>query len=99
MESKLWCFLVGTFFAASALVGFNVKATSVIQFSAATYSVTEGTNQVVITVQRSDDLDTVVSVDFTTTNLSATAGLDYLDVVTNLTFHWGRPIRPSRFPS
>jgi dienelactone hydrolase len=66
-----------------------LNATSVIQFSATTYNVTENTQTVEIQVQRTNDVDTVVNVDFATTNLNATAGLDYLEVTTNLTFHAG----------
>lgn len=76
---------------ALGLAIFNLSAASVIQFSATTYNynVKEGTGQVEIIVQRTNNLDTVVSVDFATTNVSATAGLDYLDVATNLTFAVG----------
>ncbi len=76
--------------AAFGLAALNLSAASVIQFSAWTYNVTEGVNaQAEVVVQRTNDLDTVVSVDFATTNASATAGLDYLDVATNLTFGAG----------
>ena len=67
-------------------LGLRLQAASIIQFSATTYNVTEGASQVEIAVQRTNDLDTIVSVDFTTTNLTATPGADYLDVSTNLTF-------------
>ena len=70
-------------------LGLSLHAQSVIQFAATTYNVTEGTSQVEIIVQRTNDLDTVVSVDFATTNLSATAGSDYIDVATSLTFPAG----------
>jgi dienelactone hydrolase len=75
------------------LAALDLSAASVIQLPATLYSVTEGTSQVEINVQRTNDLDTVVSVDFTTTNLSATAGLDYMDVATNLTFGVGETNR------
>jgi hypothetical protein len=70
-------------------LGLSLHAQSVIQFSATTYNVTEDTGQAEIIVQRTNDLNMVVSVDFATTNLSATPGLDYLDVATNLTFGAG----------
>src|SRR5262245_34667911 len=66
-----------------------LQAASVIRFSASTYLVTEDTPQVAVVIQRANDLETVVGVDFSMTNLSATAGLDYLDVATNLTFAAG----------
>jgi dienelactone hydrolase len=72
-----------------ALVSLRLQAASDIQFSATSYNVTEGASQVEIAVQRTNDLDTVVSVDFTTTNLTATPGADYVDVSTNLTFRAG----------
>jgi hypothetical protein len=68
------------------LLGGPLQAASIIQFSATTYNVTEGMNQVEIAVQRTNDLDTVVSVDLATSNLTATAGADYLDVSARLTF-------------
>jgi hypothetical protein len=68
-------------------LGLSVQAQSLIQFSASTYSVTEGvSDQAEVAVQRTNDLDTVVRVDSATTNLSATAGADYLDVSTHLIF-------------
>jgi hypothetical protein len=67
--------------------GVLLHAQSVLQFSAATYNVTEGTPEVTILVQRTNDLDTLVSVDFATiTNGAAVAGVDYLEVSTNITF-------------
>ena len=65
----------------------SLQAQSVIQFSAVSCRVTEETSQVDIIVQRTNDLETVVSVDFTTTtNGTAMAGADYVEVSTNLTF-------------
>ena len=74
--------------AAFGLAALNLSAASVIQFSASTYNVTEGVNaQVEVAVQRTNDLDTVVSVDLaTTTNGTATSGADYVGVSANLTF-------------
>jgi dienelactone hydrolase len=69
-------------------LGLPLHGASVIQSSASTYNVTEGVNaQAEVVVQRTNDLDMVVSVDFaTTTNGTATAGADYVEVSTNLTF-------------
>jgi len=49
----------------------GLQAASTIQFSAITDSVTEGASQVEVAVQRTDALDTVVSVDFNTAQLAA----------------------------
>ena len=85
---------VGTLGLPSAIGGLllltlclSLQAQSVIQFSAVSCRVTEETSQVDIIVQRTNDLETVVSVDFTTTtNGTAMAGADYVEVSTNLTF-------------
>ena len=71
-----------------ALAGFAlaVNGASVIQFTGRTFNVTEGSTTAEITVQRANDLETVVTVDVATTNLTATPGVDYLDIATNLTF-------------
>lgn len=84
--------------AAFALVAVDIFGASVIQFSATSYPVTEGAGPVSIAIQRTSDLDTVVGVEFVTTNLSATAGLDYLDVVTNVTFGAGETNRVIAVP-
>ena len=62
---KLQSHLPGLLLAFVALSGTALlHAQSVIQFSASTYNVTEGTPEVAIVVQRTNDLGTVVSVDF-----------------------------------
>jgi len=64
---------------------------SVIQFPIATIiNVTEGTGQVLISVLRTNDLDSVVSVDYASTNNTATPGIDYRDVAGTLTFAAGQ---------
>ena len=50
----------------------GLQAASTTQFSAITDSVTEGASQVDVAVQRTDAVDTVVSVDFATTHLTPT---------------------------
>jgi hypothetical protein len=71
-------------------LALRLGAQSVIQFTAPTYNVTEGTPQVEVIIKRVLQLDTVVSVDFATvTNGTATAGADFVEVVTNLTFGVG----------
>jgi hypothetical protein len=63
-----------------------VQAASTVQFSATTYTVAENAGAATITVQRQDDTDTEVSVDYATANGSATAGLDYAATNGTLTF-------------
>jgi dienelactone hydrolase len=83
-----------------AAIGFSLTAhgQSAIQFSASSYNVTEGAPEATICVQRNNDLDTVVSVDFATTNLTATAGADYTEVSTRLTFLAGETNKLVRVP-
>jgi len=50
---------------------------AVLQFSGATYSVAENAGSVLITVTRTDNTTGVVSVDYATSDGSATAGSDY----------------------
>jgi hypothetical protein len=63
-----------------------LHAASVVQFSATTYNATEGALPLALVVQRSGDPNTVVNVDLATSDLTASAGADYLNVSTNLTF-------------
>ena len=61
--------------------------TSTIQFSSATYSVTEGNTNATITVTRTGAHDTSATVHYASTNTgSATAGTDYDAVSNDLTF-------------
>jgi len=71
---------------ASAVV---VQAASTLQFTATSYSVAEDAGTVTLTVQRLDDTISVVSVDYATTNGTATAGLKYTAVSGTLTFTGG----------
>ena len=72
------------------LLNLTLQGQSVIQFPGGTsLTVTEATNQFLIAVQRLSDLETVVSVDYASTNLTATPGADYLDVAGRLTFAAG----------
>lgn len=67
----------------------DLHTASIIEFSASEYRVTEGTPEVLVIVQRIGDLETEVSVELATTNFTATAGLDYVQVVTNVVFQPG----------
>ena len=67
----------------------GLHAASTIQFSTASYAVAEDAGAVTLTVQRLDDTNTVVSVDYASTNGTATAGLKYTAVSGTLTFSAG----------
>ncbi len=70
-----------------------------IQFSAATYSVSEATATATITVLRSGALGTQVTVDFETNDGTATAGADYTAVpLTTITFNAGVTSRTVTIP-
>jgi hypothetical protein len=73
MKTNLNLLAAGIFLAAQG-IGFGQ---STVQFSASTYTVVETAGFVLLTVQRTGDTTTAVSVDFATTNGTATAGLDY----------------------
>jgi hypothetical protein len=60
-----------------------------VQFSAATYSVNESSGSAVITVSRSGGSASNVTVDYSTSNGTATAGLDYGSASGTLTFSAG----------
>ena len=60
-----------------------------IQFTAASFTVAENAGQATLTVQRTADLDTPVSVDFATTDGTATNGLKYTAVSGTLAFGAG----------
>ncbi|GEM_PF-1649594 len=69
--------------------GMQAQAISVVQFSANSYNVAENTAAAIIVVERTNDLNTVVSVDYAFTNRTATAGLDYAGVAGTLQFAAG----------
>ena len=80
------------------ITAIGTQAASVIQFSATSYTGTEGLPEVAFVVGRSGDLDTVVSVDFATRDGTATAGADYLAISTNLTFEAGETSKTLAIP-
>lgn len=61
-------------------------AQPIVQFSASSYSVAESAGTATLTVQRTANLDTPVSVDFATTDGTATNGLKYIAVSGTLIF-------------
>lgn len=76
-----------------AVLGAHVNATVLItdndvgvQFQFATYSAAEDAGAVLLGVVRGDDGTNAVTVDFSTSNLSATSGADFTGVTNTLSF-------------
>ena len=67
----------------------NDDANGKLQFSSATFSATEDSGGVVVTVSRVDGATGVVTVDFETSNGTATAGSDYAATTGKLTLNQG----------
>jgi poly(3-hydroxybutyrate) depolymerase len=67
----------------------HLQAASTIQFSKATYSVAESAGTVTLTVQRTNDVNTLVSVDYATADGTATNGVKYTAVSGTLSFGGG----------
>ncbi|MBI4560081.1 MAG: hypothetical protein HY706_21010 [Candidatus Hydrogenedentes bacterium] len=63
------------FFAAN--LAASLHAASVLEFAVASFTVAENVGQATLTVQRANDVDTPVSVDYATTDGTATNGLKY----------------------
>ena len=78
--SRLWLL------SALLVLGLGAQAQSVLQFSATTYTVAEDAGTVALAIQRTNDLDTVVSVDYATADGTATNGLKYTTVSGTLAF-------------
>jgi hypothetical protein len=83
----------------TAIVGFSLawagalQAASTIQFTATNYTVAEDAGAVTLTVQRLDDTSTVVSVDYASTNGTATAGQDCTETKGTLAFAAGEKVK------
>ena len=67
----------------------NDDSNGKLQFSSATFSATEDSGGVVVTVNRVDGATGVVTVDFETSNGTATSGSDYSATAGKLTFNQG----------
>lgn len=67
----------------------SVDAASVVHFSAASYQVSENAGKVLVEVQRSSDVQSLVSVEVATAAVTATAGVDYTATNSTLTFDAG----------
>jgi poly(3-hydroxybutyrate) depolymerase len=70
-----------------------LQAASTIQFSANSYTVAESVGTVALSVQRTSDLNTLVSVDYATADGTATNGLKYAAVSGTLAFGAGETNR------
>jgi hypothetical protein len=70
--------------------GLPLRGECTLQFSQRAYLVNEDAGEVVVTVSRSGDLDTIVTVDYATEDGTAMAGEDYLASSGTLTFPVGR---------
>jgi len=81
-----------------AFVGLGLQAASIIQFSATSYTVSEGAGTVTLTVQRTNDVDTAVKVDYATVDGTATNGLKYTAVSGTLQFAAGETNQPIVVP-
>jgi len=76
----------------------TTRAASVLQFPISTCMVTEGAWSLEVPVQRANDLDTVVTVVVSTVPGTATPGVDYTSIATNLTFQAGQTNGTARLP-
>ena len=66
-----------------------LQAASIIQFSATAYNVAENAGSVALTVQRINDVETIVSADYATADGTATNGLKYTAVAGTMAFGAG----------
>jgi hypothetical protein len=73
-----------------------VASPATVQFSAGTYAANEGALSVVITVTRAGDATNAASVDYKTTNGSASARTDYMTAIRTMTFAAGESSRTFR---
>ncbi len=70
-------------------LGLQLHADSTIQFTATSYTAIENAGAVAITVRRTNDVDTLVTVDYASAGATATPGLDYTEVSGTLQFAAG----------
>ncbi len=76
----------------------NDDSNGKFQFSSQTYSGTEDAGNVVITVNRVDGATGIVTVDYATSNGTATAGSDYTATSGTLTFNLGETTKTFSLP-
>jgi hypothetical protein len=82
----------------TALVSSSGAIPTAVQFSSATYSVSEGVATVTITVNRLGDVSSATNVDYATSDGTATAGSDYTTTSGTLTFAAGQLSRTFTVP-
>ena len=82
----------------SATVLGLAQPLATIQFSAHSYTVSEGAGTVTLSVQRTNDVDTLVSVDYATADGTATNGLKYTAVSGTVQFAVGETNQPIVVP-
>ena len=82
----------------SATVLGLAQPLATIQFSANSYTVSEGAGTVTLSVQRTNDVDTIVSVDYATADGTATNRLKYTAVSGTLQFLAGETNQPIVVP-
>lgn len=73
-----------------------VASPASLQLSASSYSVNEGAGSVTITVTRADDTSAAVSVDYKTSNGTASARTDYMTAIKTLSFAAGETSKTFR---
>lgn len=73
-----------------------VSSPATVQLNAATYSGNEGAGSVVITVTRGGDTSSAASVDYKTTNGTASARTDYMTAIRTMNFAAGETSRTFR---
>jgi hypothetical protein len=76
----------------------QIAEAGVIQFAQATYQVGENGGSILITVRRSGDTTGTATVQFATSDGSATAGADYTAATGTLTFPPGQPLASFTVP-
>jgi hypothetical protein len=72
------------------LLSLSLLGQSTLRFSTSSLLVNEDAGQAVATVRRANDLDRIVTVDYSTIDGTATAGQDYVATVGTLTFAAGQ---------
>jgi hypothetical protein len=72
------------------LLSLSLLGQSTLQFSTTSMLVNENAGQAVATVRRANDLDRIVTVDYSTIDGTATSGQDYVATAGTLTFAAGQ---------
>jgi hypothetical protein len=104
-NSKYGCFIIAYESHCETIEGYTQfkrigcpPAPSVIQFSEAVYSVSESAGSIMITVTRSSNIESEVSVFYRTSDGTASAGDDYTEVAGTLIFRAGETTKTFSVP-